>query len=513
MSTFRGKLGIAAFCVVLFITILFYLVFVHPRGEEIQQRARADLTRAATLVQRIQRLHAFDLVALAKEAAQRSDLVEGVQKESESERRQRVFESISEFDRKLREERRKAHFLAVVDAEGKVIARDLNIENMYGEKLPYRSVAQALGGRAASDVWFMHNRMMRAGAAPITVNGEVRGAVVIAYDFTAAEAREESNLLGTDLVYFVDGEVKASSFARADSAEGDGEDSAKVKQVSRLFTEKSSPVWAAKTGAKAKAGAEVGGVPREIVSLDIGGDEHLAIVGALPEAVTIVGVDLATRVLDSGKRAETIADTSEHKVGFAVLVDIEDRLEPVTSARYMSLVFGLVVLIVVLAVMWTVARHFVDAEDRLELGVNEVISGNLDYTFDSLQEFEGLANALNVMLARLLGRPEPGEEDEAEAAWRPDVLSIAELDQSAGAADIQQLAAEDEETYHARIYREYVEARRTAGLSIEGITQQDFIRKLRANEAMLRAKHKCNLVRFQVDASGGKVALRPVRLG
>ena len=29
-----------------------------------------------------------------------------------------------------------------------------------------------------------------------------------------------------------------------------------------------------------------------------------------------------------------------------------------------------------------------------------------------LADFDGLANALNVMMSRLTGRPEPGEEDE-----------------------------------------------------------------------------------------------------
>ena len=42
----------------------------------------------------------------------------------------------------------------------------------------------------------------------------------------------------------------------------------------------------------------------------------------------------------------------------------------------------------------------------------EVINGNRDYSFDSpSKDFEGLANGLNVMLARLLGRPDPSDDE------------------------------------------------------------------------------------------------------
>ena len=55
----------------------------------------------------------------------------------------------------------------------------------------------------------------------------------------------------------------------------------------------------------------------------------------------------------------------------------------------------------------TVASVFVVGIMMVIAGVAEVINGNRDYMFESpSQDFEGLANGLNVMLARLLGRPE-----------------------------------------------------------------------------------------------------------
>ena len=79
--------------------------------------------------------------------------------------------------------------------------------------------------------------------------------------------------------------------------------------------------------------------------------------------------------------------------------------------------------------------------------------------------------------------------------------------------DVQRLAAEPEDGYYTRIFREYIEARQAAGLSVEGITQASFTQKVRANEAMIKAKHKCSLVRFIVHTAAGRVSLRPIRLG
>jgi len=167
-------------------------------------------------------------------------------------------------------------------------------------------------------------------------------------------------------------------------------------------------------------------------------------------------------------------------------------------------------ILLVMVFMAAVARHFVSIEDQVELGVNEVINGNLDYTFDAQGEFEGLANALNVMLARLLGRPEPGEEEDGDQSWRPDVIAVDEL--AADATLAKQLAAEAEDAYFARLYQEFVDARARLNLTVEGITQEGLTQKLRANEAMLKAKNKCRMVRFVVTATGGRVSFRPIRI-
>lgn len=498
MFKFRSKVAIVAFVSVLLLTVLVYLAWVRPAARRTQERAHSDVVQAAALVERIQRLHAYDLVALAKDASLQEEFLAAIALGTEDERRQAVYDAITEFDRKLRQENRKPDFFAVIDAQGKVIARDLNIEDMHGDRLAHPAIKSALLGRSASDLWFMKNRMMRVGVAPISDEGEIKGAVVLAYDITAAQARLEAALLRTQIVYFMKSAIRASSFVRKGA-----EDSSRVKLLSKQLLGKDGPASMALAG-KAQA---------EPVSMEVAGRTYLAIAGPLPPPVSIGGIELATKLKKGSKNGEGFETVAYKDVGFAVLVDMHSRMSPVTTARYLMLALVIALLILVYVVMWSVAQHFVNAEDRLELGVNEIINGNMEYTFGALQEFEGLANALNVMLARLLGRPEPGEEEEGSTAWRPDMLAIEEISHGVTDVDVQQLAAEPEEAYHARLFQEYMAARSSAGLSVEGITAEGFCQKLRANEAMLKARHKSNMVRFVVHSSAGQVSLRPIRIG
>ena len=76
--------------------------------------------------------------------------------------------------------------------------------------------------------------------------------------------------------------------------------------------------------------------------------------------------------------------------------------------------FTFVELMTVVAAVYT-SRRFLITIDQIEQGVTEIINGNHDYVFEKQGnlDFEGLENALNVMVARLLGRPEPSETGEA----------------------------------------------------------------------------------------------------
>ncbi len=485
---FRIKVGLLASGLVLAFIVATYLYTVVPMGNDADKKVQTSVERASRLVTGIQNLKGLELLALAESVAARKEFVQAVQQTEEEQRRIRVFDAIDQYDKKLKKEGRKAHFFGVVGKDGTIIARDLDPNNMYGDELPYRNVKEALAGRSANDIWWWppkdarsaKNKMMWSAAAPIRVGSEVKGAVVIAYEVTAADAREERDQFGTHVAYFMDDAVRASSFSMGN--DDNTEDAGMVEALTREVL--GSPSAPAKEAITKSATSSV-------ATLTLQGVPYLAVMGPLPLRLT------------------------NPNVGYVVLSSLKAARRPVSTMRWTFLVLGLGMLLLVLGGMWAVARHFVDAEDRLELGVAEVINGNMEYTFDVVEEFEGLANALNVMLARMLGRPEPGEEEEeSDAAWRADVLAIDELDVAAsGGEAARQLAAEPDPTYYARIFREYVEARRRLNLPVEGITEEGLTQKLRANEALLKAKYKCERVRFMVTAAGGKVSLKPIRIG
>jgi hypothetical protein len=81
---------------------------------------------------------------------------------------------------------------------------------------------------------------------------------------------------------------------------------------------------------------------------------------------------------------------------------------------------------------------------------------------------------------------------------------------SADAAEAQALAAEPENDYYDRLRKEYLAARRSAGIGDDGMSHEQFVESVRASEQMLAQKHAMTLVRFQVRAQGGQVIFRAV---
>jgi hypothetical protein len=122
------------------------------------------------------------------------------------------------------------------------------------------------------------------------------------------------------------------------------------------------------------------------------------------------------------------------------------------------------------------------------------------------------------MLARILGRPEPGEEPLEEGNGGATGTGKVVLDESAAPGgpkmsndpEIVALAGEPEATYYRRIYDEYIAARKAAGESVESISFESFTAKLRLNEANLKKKYKAKAVRFRVVTKNGQVSLKPV---
>src|SRR5262249_13398818 len=206
--------------------------------------------------------------------------------------------------------------------------------------------------------------------------------------------------------------------------------------------------------------------------------------------------------------------------GAVVLMAPSEQAERVSIVKIFILVLGLGALAAALFGMYMSNHRILNQVDQIELGVADIINGNLDRTFRPVgDELEGLANGLNVMLARLLGRPEPGEEefDEDGNPIVPGRVEFEEADENAPAPvrpagpdpELAALAQEPEPDYYKRVFTEYVEGHKQIGNPDE-VSFENFIAKLRVNEGKLKAQYNCKAVRFRVIVKDGKVTLKPV---
>jgi hypothetical protein len=310
---------------------------------------------------------------------------------------------------------------------------------------------------------------------------EVVGAVVVAYFITSQEVAAKSALLGADIAYFYDKKIFATSVNQR----------ALGQSVSRALFE----------GGLAARAIEQG--VAEVSPIEVGVDDYFATALKLPRQST---------------RGAFAADHPAAPAGVMILRSVTRAMAPVSSVKLAIVLLGLGALIVALLAMMVTAKSILGPLDEIEVGLNDIINGNVDHTFEpGGRDVDGLANALNVMLSRLLGRPEPGDEeyDEAGNVIRSGpsggVFAIdGESPLSPKDAEAMQLAQEPELEYHKRLFAEFLQARDSTGESNEGITRDSFVSKLRLNETNMKKKYQCATVRFKVVTKQGKVTLKPV---
>ncbi|HSN28959.1 MAG TPA: MXAN_5187 C-terminal domain-containing protein, partial [Kofleriaceae bacterium] len=199
--------------------------------------------------------------------------------------------------------------------------------------------------------------------------------------------------------------------------------------------------------------------------------------------------------------------------GAMVLSPVTDVAGTGATIKIFIILLGAGALAISMLGLYLSHRRLIAQVDSIELGVTDIINGNVDRTFRPVgPELDGLANGLNVMLARLLGRPEPGEE-EFDDEGNPIIPGRVEFEEGEEKPqtdpDLAALAQESEPDYYKRVFTEYVAARKAVG-SPDDVSFENFIAKLKVNEGKLKAQYQCRAVRFRVITKDNKVSLKPV---
>jgi hypothetical protein len=478
--------------VIAVLTAIAFFVTSASFDERSRSDAKAALERSHPLIKQINLLEAIDVQNKAERLAASPEFVKAISTSDAMERASQARLGFQKFTSDEKQGEVKPDIIALVDATGNVLAMNdaptvvaKQWKNDKGE-LILPAIHLVLGKKViVSDIWHRDDKtLMRIGVAPVTdpdapVNpsdGEgvkIIGAVVVAYAQTANETRKDKALLGTDLAYFDGATIITTSFTRAGGQEED-------------------------TGKANALASQLAGLKEDApVKIAVGGTDYLAASVKLPRK--------ATKNLPD--------DYPPVTAGVIVLSPISASDAAAGKVKLFILILGVGAIALSMLGLYLARRRLIAQIDQVELGVTEIINGNLDRTFRPVgPELDGLSNGLNVMLARLLGRPEPGEE-EYDDDGNPITPGRVEFEdgesQAAVAPDIAALAQEDEPDYYKRVYTEYVSARRATGTP-DDVSFESFIAKLRVNEGKLKARYQCKQVRFRVVTKDGKVSLKPV---
>ena len=468
------------------LTAIAFLISNVGFKDRVRQRADAQLNRAYQVVQRLHQLEGVEVSNIAERMAARPEFITAIHAEGESERSNQARLGFQQFMASDKLGAQKPDIAALVSHDGNLVAMyevssitpsewrndAKNVSNPTEKPTVIPALNVVLGRRViVSDLWNNKGTLMKIGVAPIidvaAEDPEMPiGAIVVAYAVTAKSAQADKSLLGTDIAYFDGDRVVASSFAG---------DTSKTGELGGML---------AKDALSSK----------QTISLD--GSDYIAASVKMPGN--------ATKPLPKEYPAPT--------AGAVVLAAASGDGGDGSLVLFILLLGGGSLAIALLGIYLT-HRRLVAQVDQIEQGVTDIINGNVDRTFRPVgYELDGLANGLNVMLARLLGRPEPGEE-EFDEDGNPIIPGRVEFeegeDKPAVDPDLAALTQESEPDYYKRVYTEYIAARKGAGAP-DDVSFENFIAKLKVNEGKLRAQYQCRAVRFRVVTKDGKVSLKPV---
>src|SRR5262245_3938462 len=338
----RMKIGLIAAIVLLALTAAVYVAVTR----ELKDAVVHDLDTAVSKAQRIHdgvaRLEAMEFENLVAGLSHRSAVVGVFDKADETGRRQAAFEQCEQINGELRTGGKKADIVAILDSAGKVLARDLNVNAMYGEDLRSRfpAVATALSGKATKDIWTLQNRMNRVAVAPIVQpDGTIRGALLVGYVLTARDAQVKRDLLGAEVAFFHNGKVHTSSFVAEGTGENAKEDGNKTQALNQVLFG-SPEAWGQQALQKGAT---------EVFHLTLDGRDYTAVASPL--------------------HGNAFDKTS----GVVTLASISDGIETVSAVGVKIIGFGVLAILVLLGAVVMTSARFIKPLDKIELGVAEII--------------------------------------------------------------------------------------------------------------------------------------------
>lgn len=190
-------------------------------------------------------------------------------------------------------------------------------------------------------------------------------------------------------------------------------------------------------------------------------------------------------------------------------------------------ILGMTVLGLILVCIggWLLGNYISEPIGMLEEGLLAIINGQQDKRFQlEHAELGGLSFRIDQLLNQLMGIEEDTTDEQGRVSAPPkasnfqDAMSVdnkggAPTAEAAGldAAALQKLAAEPADKYYARLYKEYIAAKKALGEATDHITEDAFNTRIQGMELEASRKHG-KPVRYHVQAKAKEVVLLAVPL-
>lgn len=480
----RLKLIAGNLVIVLLVGLGSYLVVRAQLRSELTRQLKEGIGDDSELFARSWRADGARLAEGVSSRAASSSVLNVFSASGEVSRRGRAFDAAQKvsawFQDPARGRDERPHIVAVIDETGHVIARDTDPNRMYGELLlnevPVLPGVLERGG-SRYGVWHHEDKLLQVGVAAVrNEQGALVGALLVGYDLSNGLAKREAALIGHDLFFITKDGIYSTSTS--------------VDVRDRLQEALYSPPL--DDGTK----AALQGKPTLPWTATLGDDDYVGVSAALPMAQ---GIEAAYVVLARHGKHMALA-----------------------SAATTILWLMLLGLVGVAIYGFIVANSLMKPIEQMEDGILAVINGRSDVRLEvETPELGGLAYRVNQLINMLTGVAEEDEEGravtssggwEAVSASGPDaggrISSVA--DAQSDDPEAAALAAIPEGQYYARLYRDYVAAKRSVGDDVTSVPEERFIERIKGNAEHLLNKHGAKMVRFKVETIGGQVNLKPV---
>ncbi len=370
--------------------------------------------------------------------------------------------------------------VVVVDARGRTLGRNgvqLGRDEDLSALFPPLKTALA-AGRTGSDVWFNAEKSFQylASYAPVRdETGKVVGAIAMGFTLNDELSRTSEATTGRAL--------KIVGVTSTGAGAGDVQ------------------VLASSAGGGGDLDAAIG-KSKDGIKGAINGGHTAAVAGD-----TLVAVAPLDGIGDGKRAVVTTAPSS-------FLDNVNGILLPVIVG---STVLGLVLVVVG---GWFLGSYIMTPIAQLEEGLLAILNGQTDKRFQlDHPDLGGLAFRIDQLLNQLMGV----EEDTSDAEGRisrsgtaAQMTAAVDDGSSSSAAEVtthtvSALANEDENAYYARVFKEYIAAKKGLGEPTDHITEPTFRSRIQSMEQEASQKHG-RPVRYKVETRGKEVVLLAIQL-